>query len=96
MEADDANIEREGDQSQREAQERRDWVKETKAKKHVQGTDSAYTGKVLSFVTFAGKNFPDVLRQAFKDGFNKVSGGKDETKKRRKFVVEYMARRRRC
>jgi hypothetical protein len=92
MEADDANIEREGDQSQREAQERRDWVKETKAKKHVQGTDSAYTGKVLSFVTFAGKNFPDVLRQAFKDGFNKVSGGKDETKKRRKFVVEYMAR----
>jgi hypothetical protein len=60
------------------------------AKKHVEGTDEAYAGKIASFVAFVAANNPNVLRQGFKDGYLALPEGKvrRSEKSRRQYVIE--------
>jgi hypothetical protein len=88
MEENDQNEVGEGLQAQGVAK-RQDWVKEMRAKKHVQGTDGAYAGKILSLIEFLRKAYPDLLRERFKTAYDALSKEKRRGEKsRRELVVE--------
>jgi hypothetical protein len=74
-----------------EAAGRRNWVRDMKAKKHVEGTDDSYGGKVATFVSFLCKTNPQVLRDGFRRGYDEIvepQKKKRGQKTRRDYVIE--------
>jgi hypothetical protein len=73
------------------AQQRKEWVRQMKRKRHVEKTDNAYAGKIASFVKYAREAAPDTLAEDFVAGYEDIP--EDEKRRRgeqsrRDYVVE--------
>jgi len=72
--------------------ERRNWVREMKANKHVAGTTDAYGGKIADFISFLHRQHPDLLVQGFKLEYEALSDSsrrkRGQQMTRRSFVAE--------
>ena len=62
------------------AQQRKEWVRQVKQKRHVEKTDDAYAGKIASFVKYTCEAAPDTLAEDFMAGYEEIP---EDVKRRR-------------